>query len=380
MSPNNKPKRNQGTYRGDTQKIQQLEEKIETLEDITRLLQEKFEKLESQHEALRQLVNDTDTKTIITTTRQSKDIHTNQMNITALQMNVTTLQNTKNNDNSVNTITTRPAVDITAPTFSGENKEEHPKQFLKEINNYLEHKQITTRKEIMLVIENNLRGKAARWYTMIKDAALDEATFNELFLKHFFSESHQWDIFIKCTEAGKKPIKKNFQEHFHHWMAELKHLDSPKMNEEQAINLITKHFPISIQAYIQTTNERKFLPIWEKLGELENNMKQEEEPIKLYNENTTKQINTRQNSTYNRTPYYTNNQNYKNTTDTHKPYTQKPLQHYGGNHKPNIRQLTMDQQDFDNDNVTSNEEGINEDVDRTKNWEQGTVGTDQPQS
>lgn len=378
MSPNNKLKRNQGTSGGDAQKIQQLEEKIETLEDITRLLQEKFEKLESQHEALRQLVNDTDTKTIITTTRQSKDIHTNQMNITTLQMNVTTLQNTKNNDNIVNTIT-RPAVDITAPTFSGENKEEHPKQFLKEIKNYLEHKQITTRKEIMLVIENNLRGKAAKWYTMIKDAALDEATFNELFLKHFFSESHQWDIFIKCTEAGKKPIKKNFQEHFHHWMAELKHLDSPKMNEEQAINLITKHFPISIQAYIQTTNERKFLPIWEKLGELENNMKQEEEPIK-YNENTPKQINTRQNNTYNRTPYHTNNQNYKNTTDTHRSYTQKPLQHYGGNHKPNIRQLTTDQPDFDDDNATSNEEGINEDVDRTKNWEQGTVGTDQPQS
>jgi len=37
-----------------------------------------------------------------------------------------------------------------------------------------------------------------------------------------------------------------------------KHLDSPKMNEEQAINLITKHFPIAIQAFIQTTKENKF--------------------------------------------------------------------------------------------------------------------------
>jgi len=54
-------------------------------------------------------------------------------------------------------------------------------------------------------------------------------------------------------------------------MAELKHLDSPKMDESQAISLITKHFPIAIQAYIQTTQEKKFLNIWEKLGELENN-------------------------------------------------------------------------------------------------------------
>jgi hypothetical protein len=54
-------------------------------------------------------------------------------------------------------------------------------------------------------------------------------------------------------------------------MAELKYLDSPKMYEEQVINLITKHFPVTIQAYIQTTQEKKFLSISEKLGELENN-------------------------------------------------------------------------------------------------------------
>lgn len=41
------------------------------------------------------------------------------------------------------------------------------------------------------------------------------------------------------------------------------------MDETQAINLITKHFPIEIQAYIQTTQEKKFLNAWEKFGELE---------------------------------------------------------------------------------------------------------------
>lgn len=270
-------------------------------------------------------------------------------------------------------------VDITAPTFSGDLKEEHPKQFLKDMHNYLEHKQITTNKEKLIVIENNLRGKAAKWHSMIKDAALDEVTFSELFLKHFFSENHQWDIFIKCTEAGKKPIKKDFQEHFHHWMAELKYLDSPKMNEEQAINLITKHFPISIQAYIQTTNERKFLPIWEKLGELENSVKQEEELIR-HNEKHPKQTYPRQNNTYNRVPYSTGNQNFKNTSALQNPYAQRPAQTHGNNHKSNIRQLTTEQSDYNDDTITSDREDIDEDHDVTKNWEQGTAEIDRPQS
>jgi hypothetical protein len=47
-----------------------------------------------------------------------------------------------------------------------------------------------------------------------------------------------------------------------------------------------KHFPIAIQAYIQTTQEKKFLNIWEKLSELENNY--------------TKQSNTEQQNTSNR--------------------------------------------------------------------------------
>lgn len=166
----------------------------------TQQLHNKLETMENQYETLRQLINDTDTKMLVTTARQEKDIHT-------VQDNVTTLQNTKNDGIFVNTIN-KPTVDIIASTFSGENKKRTPKQILKDIYTYLEHKQITTRKEKMIVIENNLRGKAAKWYTLIKDAVLDEVTFNELFLEHFFFENQQWDIFIKCTETGKNRLKK----------------------------------------------------------------------------------------------------------------------------------------------------------------------------
>lgn len=73
---------------------------------------------------------------------------------------------------------------------------------------------------------------------MGKDVITDIESFKNLFLKHFFSEHYQWEVFLKCTEAGKKPILTGYQEHLNHWMAELKQLYSPNIREEQAINLI----------------------------------------------------------------------------------------------------------------------------------------------
>lgn len=218
---------------------------------------------EQQCEILRQLINDAESKFIVETARQDRLI-----------------KNITESPGRVRDVIHRPQpVEINMPTFSGERPSDHPKKFLKEINTYFTHKKIADEDKI-LVIENCLQGKAAKWFGMIKDATPNEETFKGLFLKHFFSENTQWEIFIKCTEAGKRPIRTNYQEHFHYWMSELRFLDSPKLNEDQAINLIAKHFPIAIQAYIQTTQERKFIDIWEKLGELENNDRSDRQNIK----------------------------------------------------------------------------------------------------
>lgn len=362
-----KSKKSQGAFMEESltmEETKQLKDKITSLEQTTTTLKEELEEIKNQYNILRQLINDTDTKFLITSTQQGKEIQ-------VLKTSISNSQQAENNHN--NGSNTKSSIDITAPTFSGENKEEHPKKFLKEIHDYLEHKQITNSKDKLIVIENNLRGKAAKWFTMVKDATLDITIFNELFLKNFFSESHQWNIFIKCTEAGKKPIKKDFQEHFHYWMAELKYLDSPKMNEEQAINLITKHFPIAIQAYIQSTKDKKFLPIWEKLVELEINKHNEEDTTKQ-NENTQRQTTYRQNNTY-KTPYPNNNQYYKNQSNPHRTYTPRTQ----GNENvqtPNIRQLTTSQQHEEISDIENEDEYNN----MQKNWEQGTVETDQLQS
>lgn len=52
-------------------------------------------------------------------------------------------------------------------------------------------------------------------------------------------------------------------------MHELKYLDLSKITEDEAINLIVKHFPILIQVYVQTT-KKQFLSIWKKFGKIQN--------------------------------------------------------------------------------------------------------------
>lgn len=101
--------------------------------------------------------------------------------------------------NKTNEINTRaPPIEIIMPLFFGEKEEEHLKKFLKVINAFLAHRRIAPQ-ERMITFENSLRGKALKWYSMIKDATPNEDTFKELFLKQFFSESKQWNTFTKCT-------------------------------------------------------------------------------------------------------------------------------------------------------------------------------------
>lgn len=393
--------------RNNTERIQQLEDIVQQLR-ITIEQQEtgltelrnhiadqnkKQEQQDQQISALRQLINDTDSKLTIETAKYEKDMRA------------------MNNMRSEETTQRTNNIDITMPNFSGEDNE-HPKMFLKNLDTYITHKKVTTADRI-IVIENCLKGKAAKWFSMIKDTTPTEDTFKQLFLKHFFSEDKQWSIFIKCTEAGKKPITNNFQEHFHMWMAELKYLDSPKMTEEQAINLITKHFPVAIQAYIQTTRERKFLNIWEKLGELENshnkqindNPQKDQETINIIKKkphnNQVQQV-TNQYGQNNQTQQFANryniqqqprNNSYRQGQNNATYQTRQPI---GNNqNQPSTRQSVGEktQQNqyspkavnhlaiYNEEDETYVENGVEtEENDESKNQEWGTMDLDQPLS
>lgn len=312
-------------------------EKIARLEETVNQLLEKINDMEKSFsdriETLHQLINDNDTKTFVANTKIDKEMGELNKKIQGSTPPVQVEQKT--------------TVDIPRPTFEGIEGTDHPKKFLRALDTYISHKKVIEEEKILL-IESCLKGRAAKWFTMIKDATLHVEYFKQLFLKYFFSENTQWGIFIKCTEAGKTPIKENYQEHFHKWMDELKYLDSPKITEEQAVNLIVKHFPISIQAYLQST-EKTFLSIWEKLGEIENTNKQPNNP-------PFKQNRFNNQSTY-RPPQYNNNFIKKDT-----PFNTQTQ-------NKTIKQLTTDQELLDDEEETDNDN-------ESKNWSQGMEEAD----
>lgn len=59
-------------------------------------------------------------------------------------------------------------IDISIPAFEGTEKGEHPKKFIKDVKTYMQHK-IIAEEEILLLLENGLKGKAAKWFTTVKD-------------------------------------------------------------------------------------------------------------------------------------------------------------------------------------------------------------------
>lgn len=69
-------------------------------------------------------------------------------------------------------------VEITLSTFYSNEKDIHPKMFVKNLIKYIEYKKISE-------IEHMINA----WYNMIKDATPEIMRFKELFLKNFFSKS-----------------------------------------------------------------------------------------------------------------------------------------------------------------------------------------------
>ena len=153
--------------------ITKLEQTIEQIQIAAERQYEKYERIISELKTaqnntneeiayLRQLLNETDTKITIESARREREI-----------------QNVKNTKQE-GTIIRANTIEMAMPSFSGDGKNEHPKNFIKDLNSYFTHKQITPSDKI-IVIENCLKGKASKWFGMIKDTTPTAEAFYILF-------------------------------------------------------------------------------------------------------------------------------------------------------------------------------------------------------
>lgn len=71
-------------------------------------------------------------------------------------------------------------MEISLRTFDCTKSDEHPKKFLKKKYAYIEYKEVTTEKRLP-IIDNWLKVKAAKWFTMVKDVIVNKESFKEFF-------------------------------------------------------------------------------------------------------------------------------------------------------------------------------------------------------
>lgn len=132
------------------------------------MFQERWKEFEIKFASWTTRLNETNTKMDITFEKTEKEIKELKEEIR------------KQKKEKPNIDTSKILVKISPSKFESTKKGEHPKKFLKEIQTYFEHRRLK-----------------------VKDVIIDFDSFKNLFLKHFFSEQYQWEVFLKCTEARK---------------------------------------------------------------------------------------------------------------------------------------------------------------------------------
>lgn len=159
--------------------MKEMEATITELRKALEKVQGRYNKL---HDEVKQDINNIDTKIIIETVKRENDMKILQMEFEHIEKQM--------EGNTTQIIERNNAVEMNMPTYSGHEKDKHSKTFLKNLNTYFDYKKVKN-EDKMIVIENSLKNKAVDWFSMIKDAALNEETFKDLFLHHFFSERKQ---------------------------------------------------------------------------------------------------------------------------------------------------------------------------------------------
>lgn len=130
----------------------------------------------------------------------------------------------------------------------------------------------------MIVVENILKGKTPQWYTMMKYASPNFEKFKDLFLKQYFLKSHQLETFFQCREAGKNWYTNWFLGTFPS-LDDATEIVRHAKNGRRTGNQLDLETLSYINSGIRTKLFReKIIPIWEKLGEIENRGKTENKP------------------------------------------------------------------------------------------------------
>lgn len=240
-------------------------------------------------------------------------------------------------------------IEISKPTFYGNQKDQHPIDFLQNLEEYFKIKQIS-REERLIVIRDCLKNAANNWYSTIKFQIRTYSEFRDAFIDEFWSREIQIQTWSGCLNTSHIPSNTTYREHFSQWASRLRHLQVPQLSEEEIVKNIANHYPGYIRAILVSLPEKSIVNAMKVLSTEEN---RKEVPETVNTENNTNNQPQRndnwRNSGGERNPRRDqprNNWNgqpqHNNNSYPQRNWNQRGQQRENGSNQPQVNQVNVD--------------------------------------
>ena len=204
--------------------------------------------------------------------------------------------------------------DIARPTFFGNGRDIHPRDFLSRLEEYFAIKQTYVGEKI-IVVGDCLKSNAYSWFSTVRFQLCNYEDFKRAFIDEYWSREIQIQVWSQCLNVSQ--VTANYREHFATWATKLRHLEVPRLSEPEIVKHIAKHYPGYLRAILVSLPERTIVAAMKILGEEENTNEKPEQTATDRNNNQQKsnnwnnQRNNGWNSFQPRNNRWNNNQPYR---------------------------------------------------------------------
>lgn len=197
----------------------------------------------------------------------------------------------------------RQTTDITKPTFYGNRRDQHPRDFINELREYFAIKQIYD-EEKLIVVKDCLKSTAGSWFLAIRFQLRNYEEFERVFIDEYWSKEIQIQVWSQCLNVTQIAADIKYREHFMYWATNLRHLEMPYLSEGEIVQNIAGHYPGYLRAILTSLPQKTILNAMKVLGAEEHRRRV---PARDNNPRNNNDNNPRHNNSYNR-PNNTNQQ------------------------------------------------------------------------
>lgn len=170
------------------------------------------------------------------------------------------------NGNQKEEIYRGPTADIAKPLFYGNRKDTHPIDFLCRLDEYFAVKQIKHTDEKIIIAGDCLKATANNWLTTIRFQINSYEDFKDLFKDEYWSRDIQMQVWSQCLNTKQVQQETSYREHFSYWANKLRHLEVPKLAENEIVKNIAGHYPGYLRAILVSLPECTILSAMKILG------------------------------------------------------------------------------------------------------------------